>query len=252
MSWSVGARPAASHIGMRALTSLRTSASTRFARPDRAAGWGRAARHRECRDDVRRSGAAAGLGLCGPRSRENKACARDCLEEPVPDLGVAVPEDDGYDPVRTDNPARFGECPGDGRVVVVPSAVVRRCLPRPEPFDDDFFGLLLNAQLVGRKREPRGRGVESALEPHVEEIRRIRIVDHVVVRRVGDDGRHRCVGERQRQRRTSLTGPPGARWLAMPDCEARRSCRRRARATFRGRRRVRSRSSRRRSRGSPH
>ena len=111
----------------------------------RAVRWGRAARHRERRDDVRRPGTAAGLCLGGPRPREHKACARDCLEEPVPDLGVAVPEDDGDDSVRMDNPARFGECPGDGRVVVVPSAVVRRCLPSPEPFDDDFFGLLLNA-----------------------------------------------------------------------------------------------------------
>ena len=134
----------------------------------------------------------------------------------MPDLGVAVSEDDGYDPVRMDNPARFGECPGDGRVVVVPSAVVRRCLPRPEPFDDDFFGFLLNAELVGREREPRSRRVEGAFEPHVEEVRRVRIVDHVVVRRVGHDGRHRCVGERKRQRRTALQvrrAPGGTRCL---------------------------------------
>ena len=106
MSWSVGARPAASHIGIRALTSLRTSASTRFARPS-AAGGGGSARHRERRDDVRLTRAAAGLGLRGPRPSEDKASAGDRPKQPVPHFGVAVPEDDGHDAVVGHDSARL-------------------------------------------------------------------------------------------------------------------------------------------------
>ena len=92
----------------------------------------------------------------------------------MPNLGVAVPEDDGYDSVVGHDPTGLSERPRDHFVVVRGCAVIGRgCFLSTKAFNNDFLVLLLHAIWICREGEPGLNGSESALEPHVEQIRGI-------------------------------------------------------------------------------
>ena len=157
----------------------------------------------------------ARLGLGRPRSREVQAARRDGPEEPVPDLGVAVTEHDRHDAVVPDDAPRLGEGARKHRVVELARPVVADA--GPAPLDDDLLGLLLHSSRVSRQAEVRVRRGKGALQPDVEEVGGVRVVDHVVVWRVGDDGVDACrIGKRQRGRRPSADERRSAPWACPP------------------------------------
>jgi hypothetical protein len=124
----------------------------------------------------------------------------------VPHIRVAMSEHDRDHAVARHDTARFGEGSGNHLVVVFGGAVVHITAT----FYDCFLVFFLDAIGVGGEGKPRSRSNQSTLEPYEEQVGRIRVVDHVVVRRIGDYRGHRFVAQGGSNGRSTVD----VRWLA--------------------------------------
>src|SRR5436190_6067091 len=124
-------------------------------------------------------------------------------KQPFPSIWVRMAEDDNEVSVRSENSARLNERLGQRLLVELTGSVLR---PQVASFNDDLFRLVLQSAA----REEVGHDVpQPSLQPNVENVGRIRVVDHVVVGRIGYHGVYGPIPERQ-SRGTALSDP---RWL---------------------------------------
>src|SRR5688500_16542117 len=95
-----------------------------------------------------------------------------------------MPEDNRHQAVGANDTPHLRECAGNASVVVLSISMLAGRLT--VLLDYDLVCLVLKALDVGCDGHFRSRCAQSTLQPNKEEIRRVSVVDHRVVRRVRD------------------------------------------------------------------
>src|SRR4051794_26592424 len=114
----------------------------------------------------------------------------------MPDLRLPMTENYRHHAIGAYGSPRLGEGASDKTAIMFHGAVIVD--GSTAPFDDDFICLFLDASGVRRNTEVGMSGNKGALEPNIEDVGRVRVVNHVVVGRIGNDRVQTCGWHRKR------------------------------------------------------